>query len=176
MNSVGLAGGGPVHLLDVAEWDRIVDVNLKGTFLICKHVIARMLEQGSGSVINLASIEGLEGLEGASAYNASKGGVVLLTRQMALDYGPRGLRVNCICPGMIDKPMTAALSEPALEPIRERFREQHALGRFGRPEEIAAAALFLASDDASFVTGSALVVDGGWTAGRRVGLLDAVEW
>ncbi len=107
-------------------------------------------------------------MAGASAYNASKGGVVLLTKEMSLDYGPQGLRVNCICPGMIETPMTAALNNAGAERMRDTFREYHSLGRFGKPEEIAAAALFLASDDASFVHGSALVVDGGWTAGRRV--------
>ncbi len=168
VNAAGVAGGGPVHELDVADWDRVLDINLKGTFLFCKHVVRAMMGQGSGSIINIASIEGLEALAGASAYNASKGGVVLLTKEMSLDYGPQGVRVNCICPGMIDTPMTAALKSPGAEHTRDTFREYHSLGRFGKPEEIAAAALFLASDDASFVHGSALVVDGGWTAGRRV--------
>jgi NAD(P)-dependent dehydrogenase (short-subunit alcohol dehydrogenase family) len=168
VNAAGVGGGGPVHELDVADWDRVLDINLKGTFLVCKHVVRAMVRQGSGSVINIASIEGLEGMAGASAYNASKGGVVLLTKEMSLDYGPQGVRVNCICPGMIETPMTAALNTPGAERMRDTFREYHSLGRFGKPEEIAAAALFLASDDASFVHGSAMVVDGGWTAGRRV--------
>jgi NAD(P)-dependent dehydrogenase (short-subunit alcohol dehydrogenase family) len=173
VNAAGVAGGGPVHLLDGDEWDRVVDVNLKGTFLVDKHSSIHMLTQGSGSIINIASIEGLEGTEGGSAYNASKAGVVMLTKSMAIDYGRRGIRVNCICPGGIDTPMLRAITDAeGMDGYREKLREEHLLGRFGRPSEIAAAAAFLASDDASFITGHALVVDGGFTAGLRVGLLD----
>jgi NAD(P)-dependent dehydrogenase (short-subunit alcohol dehydrogenase family) len=173
VHAAGVAGGGPVHLLEGEEWDRVVDVNLKGTFHIGKHAAVPMLAQGHGSIVNIASIEGLEGTEGGSAYNASKGGVVMLTKSMAIDYGRRGIRVNCICPGGIDTPMLRSITEPVgMEAYREKLRDQHLLGRFGRPSEIAAAAAFLASDDASFVTGHALVVDGGFTAGLRVGLLE----
>ncbi|MGO8872599.1 MAG: SDR family NAD(P)-dependent oxidoreductase [Acidimicrobiales bacterium] len=173
VHAAGVAGGGPVHLLDGEEWDRVVDVNLKGTFHLGKHVAMPMLDQGRGSIVNIASIEGLEGTEGGSAYNASKAGVVMLTKSMAIDYGRRGIRVNCICPGGIDTPMLRSVTEPeGMELYRERLRDEHLLGRFGRPSEIAAAAAFLASDDASFVTGHALVVDGGFTAGLRVGLLE----
>lgn len=167
VNAAGVAGGAPVHLLPQEEWDRVIDINLKGTYLVSKHVIGRMVERGAGSVIHLASIEGLEGCQSISAYNASKGGVVLLTRNMAVDYGPYGIRVNCICPGFIDTAMTAVLREREMTPVRERVERAHILGRFGRPDEVAAAAAFLASDDASFVTGHALVVDGGFTAGHR---------
>jgi NAD(P)-dependent dehydrogenase (short-subunit alcohol dehydrogenase family) len=174
-NAAGVAGGGPVHLLDAAAWDRVLNVNLKGTFLVCKHALPAMMEQGSGSIINFASIEGIEGTEGGSAYNASKGGVVLLTKNLAIDYGGRGVRVNCICPGFIDTPMfRSVMDSPGMSAYREQYRMQHKLGRFGRPEEIAGAALFLASDDASFVTGHALVVDGGFTAGMRAGVLSAL--
>jgi len=170
VNAAGVAGGGAVHMLDTAEWDRIVDINLKGTFLVCKHALAAMVSQRSGSIVNLASIEGLEGTEGGSAYNASKGGVVLLTKNLAIDYGRLGIRVNCICPGFIETPMTMTVFDnEAMREFYDRFVEAHQLGRVGKPEEIAAAALFLASDDASFVTGHALVVDGGFTAGRRIG-------
>jgi NAD(P)-dependent dehydrogenase (short-subunit alcohol dehydrogenase family) len=173
VNAAGVAGGGPVHLLDGDEWDRVVDVNLKGTFVVDKHSSIHMLTQGSGSIINIASIEGLEGTDGGSAYNASKAGVVMLTKSMAIDYGRRGIRVNCICPGGIDTPMLRAITDAeGMDGYREKLREEHLLGRFGRPSEIAAAAAFLASDDASFITGHALVVDGGFTAGLRVGLLD----
>jgi NAD(P)-dependent dehydrogenase (short-subunit alcohol dehydrogenase family) len=173
VNAAGVAGGGPVHLLEAEEWDRVVDVNLKGTFFVDKHSSVHMLGQGSGSIINIASIEGLEGTEGGSAYNASKGGVVMLTKSMAIDYGRRGIRVNCICPGAIDTPMLRSIADSdGMELYREKLREEHLLGRFGRPSEIAAAAAFLASEDASFVTGHALVVDGGFTAGLRVGLLE----
>jgi NAD(P)-dependent dehydrogenase (short-subunit alcohol dehydrogenase family) len=175
VNAAGVAGGGPVHILDAGEWDRVVDVNLKGTFLVAKHAVAVMVEQRSGGIVNIASIEGLEGTEGGSAYNASKGGVVLLTKNMAIDYGRLGIRVNCICPGFIETPMMAAvMEEPGMRIYRDRWLDAHKLGRFGRPEEIAAAALFLASDDASFVTGHALVVDGGFTAGMRAGVLEGL--
>jgi NAD(P)-dependent dehydrogenase (short-subunit alcohol dehydrogenase family) len=173
VNAAGVAGGGAVHQLDGDEWDRVLDVNLKGTFLACKHVLQRMLAQQSGSIVNIASVEGLEGFEGGSAYNASKGGVVLLTRNMALDYGRKGIRVNAICPGFIETPLFDALWQmEGLAAIKERVRDAHQLGRFGRPEEVAAAALFLVSDEASFVTGVALPVDGGFTAGHRFGLAE----
>ncbi len=173
VNAAGVAGGGPIHLLDGDEWDRVVDVNLKGTFLVDKHSAIHMLAQGYGSIVNIASIEGLEGTEGGSAYNASKGGVVLLTKSIAIDYGRRGIRVNCICPGGVDTPLLRSITEAdGMELYRDKLREEHLLGRFGRPSEIAAAAAFLASDDASFITGHALVVDGGFTAGLRVGLLE----
>ena len=168
LNAAGVGGGAPVHLMAGEEWDRVIDINLKGTFLVCKHVVARMAERRSGSIINLASIEGLIGGQGISAYNASKGGVVLLTRNMAIDYGTRGVRVNSICPGFIDTPMTALLQTEPLDAARQHLERSHALGRFGLPEEVAAAAAFLASDDASFVTGHALAVDGGFTAGHRL--------
>jgi NAD(P)-dependent dehydrogenase (short-subunit alcohol dehydrogenase family) len=145
-----------------------VDINLKGSFLVAKHVLPGMLAQKSGSVIHVASVEGLEGMAGSMSYNASKGGVVLMTKSMALDYGPAGIRVNCLCPGLILTPLTNIVQQA--KPVLDQMVSWHALGRAGRPEEVAAAALFLASDDASFVTGHALVVDGGWTAGRRIQL------
>jgi NAD(P)-dependent dehydrogenase (short-subunit alcohol dehydrogenase family) len=170
VNAAGVAGGGPVHLMEAAEWDRVLDVNLKGTYLVCKHVLAAMLTQRSGSIVNIASIEGLEGTEGGSAYNASKGGVVLLGRNLAMDYARRGIRVNTVCPGFIETPMLeSVLGEPAFAELRAKIRDQHQMGRFGRPEEIAAAVLFLASEEASFITGHALAVDGGFTAGHRFG-------
>ncbi len=168
VNAAGVGGGGPAHELDTAEWDRVVDINLKGSFLVAKHVLRAMVEQRSGSLVHVASVEGLEGMAGSLPYNASKGGVVLMTRNMALDYGPLGIRVNCLCPGLIETPLTALLNEGPLRAIRDQMQSWHVLGRVGRPDEVAACALFLVSDEASFVTGHALVVDGGWTAGRRV--------
>jgi len=166
VNAAGVEGVGPAHELTQESWDRTVDINLKGSFLVAKHVLPSMLAQKSGSVIHVASVEGLEGMAGSMSYNASKGGVVLMTKSMALDYGPAGIRVNCLCPGLILTPLTDIVQRA--KPVLDQMVSWHALGRPGRPEEVAAAALFLASDDASFVTGHALVVDGGWTAGRRI--------
>jgi NAD(P)-dependent dehydrogenase (short-subunit alcohol dehydrogenase family) len=133
-----------------------------------------MLEQRSGSIINVASIEGIEGTEGGSVYNASKGAVVLLTKNMAIDYGRAGIRVNCICPGFIEgtELFRSAMGSEGMAPFLDEYREHAKLGRFGRPEEIGAAALFLSSDDASYVTGHSLIVDGGFTTGWRTGLSD----
>src|SRR5215470_13166286 len=176
VNAAGVGGGGTTHELPEAEWDRVVDINLKGSFLVAKHVLAQMVKQRSGSIIHLASVEGLEGMSNSLPYNASKGGVVLMTKNMAIDYGSHGIRVNCLCPGLIETPLTALLKTPQLKIVHDQMRSWHVLDRIGKPEEVAACALFLASDDASFVTGHALVVDGGWTAGRRVtGALEGLE-
>ena len=175
VNSAGVAGGGPVHLVPLEEWQRVLDVNLTGTFLVSKHALRHMFEARSGSIINIASVEGIEGTEGGSSYNASKGAVVLLTKNMAVDYGAAGIRVNAICPGFMDTPMfRSVMDSPGMAGHKETYRMQHKLQRFGRPDEIAGAAYFLASDDSSFVTGHALVVDGGYTAGMRAGIMEGM--
>jgi NAD(P)-dependent dehydrogenase (short-subunit alcohol dehydrogenase family) len=175
VNSAGVAGGGPVHLVPLSDWDRVIGVNLTGTFLVSKHALRHMFEQKSGSIINIASVEGIEGTEGGSSYNASKGGVVLLTKNMAVDYGAAGIRVNCICPGFIDTPLfRSVMDSDGMAGVKETYRKQHKLQRFGRPEELAGAAFFLASDDSSFVTGHSLVVDGGFTSGMRAGIMEGM--
>ncbi len=148
------------------EWDEQIDINLKGTFLMSKAVLPHMVQRHSGVIINNSSGWGIVGGDAAVAYCASKGGVVLLTKAMAIDHGRQGIRVNCICPGDVDTPML-----PEDSRMRGMKWEDYLagcanrpLGRIGTPDEIAKAALFLASDDSSFMTGAALVVDGGGSA------------
>lgn len=170
LTAAGVGDGGPVGMLDEATWDRVIDINLKGTFLSVKAVLATMTAQRSGSIITIASVEGLNGTEGGSVYNASKGGVVLLSKNIAIDYGRMGIRCNAICPGFIDTPLLHEVMD-AMPDFKLDVVRQTKVGRFGRPEEIAGAACFLASDDASYVTGHALVVDGGYTAGHSHGIV-----
>jgi NAD(P)-dependent dehydrogenase (short-subunit alcohol dehydrogenase family) len=146
-----------------STWDRVMDVNLKGVWLGCKHGIPAMLRAGGGSIVNVASFVALMGAATAQiAYTASKGGVLAMTREIAVEYARQGIRANALCPGPIDTPLLAPIMG---DPEKRARRLVHIpMGRLGQPAEIARAALFLASDDASFMTGAALVVDGGITA------------
>jgi NAD(P)-dependent dehydrogenase (short-subunit alcohol dehydrogenase family) len=164
-NNAGIFPDDDGGILDTPPetWQRVMDVNLKGVWLGCRAAVPAMLDSGGGSIVNVASFVALVGAATAQmAYTASKGGVLAMTRELAVEYARKGIRANSICPGPIETPLLAELLS---DPERRQRRLVHIpIGRFGRPEEIARAALFLASDDASFVTGSALVVDGGITA------------
>lgn len=164
-NNAAIWGHGDDFVTELGEetWDRIVSVNLKGVYLGCKYGIPALIAAGGGSVINTASAAGLIGSRNRShAYSATKGGVIALTRAMAVAYARRGVRVNAICPGGVDTPMIAALIDT--EDRRQRFAQAHPLGRLGTPEDVAYCALYLASDESSWVTGTAFPVDGGFTA------------
>ena len=169
VNCAGVVAGKalPAGASPEEVWDRVMDVNLKGTYLVTWHAVRAMEPSGGGSIINIASINGLVGYPmglggGFDAYVPSKGGVVQFTKNLAIDYGKKNIRVNCICPGHID---TNLIREFIQDPERREWLEQrYPMGRIGRPEEVAYAALFLASDESSFVTGAPLIVDGGYTA------------
>jgi NAD(P)-dependent dehydrogenase (short-subunit alcohol dehydrogenase family) len=164
-NNAGIFPGDDGGVLDTppSTWDRVMQVNLKGVWLGCRAAVPAMIDSGGGSIVNVASFVALMGAATAQvAYTASKGGVLAFTRELAVEYARSGIRANSLCPGPIDTPL---LAELLADPVRRQRRLVHVpMGRLGRPEEIARAALFLASDESSFMTGSALVVDGGITA------------
>lgn len=161
-NNAGIGAYGKTPDLDLEIWHRVIDVDLHSVFYGCRAAIPHMRKSGGGAIVNTASISGLFGDYGLAAYNAAKGAVVNYTRTAAADHARENIRVNCVCPGPIDTALTSpVLAMPAAV---ERYNELIPMGRVGRAEEVAAAVLFLASDDASYVTGTALVVDGGVTA------------
>jgi NAD(P)-dependent dehydrogenase (short-subunit alcohol dehydrogenase family) len=163
-NNAGIEGNMGISTGDVAldDWHRVIGVNLTGVFLGCRYAIPEMLKNGGGSIVNNASVAGLVGFPGIAPYCASKGGVIQLTRTTALEYATQGIRVNCLCPGVIDTPMVRRAAPDAA--AVEGFTEMEPVGRMGKPEEVAALALFLASDEASFITGAVIPVDGGFVA------------
>lgn len=153
----------PLADLTLAEWQRAIDIDLTAVFLCVKHQVKAMLETGGGSIVNTASSLGQVGLAGASEYCAAKHGVIGLTRAAGADYGPRGIRVNAVLPGITRTPMIARLSEdPQLSAVFDRLRGRHSMGRFGEPSEIGESVKWLLSDDASFMNGAAVAIDGGY--------------
>ena len=175
VTAAGVGEAGPLSMVDMKAWQRVIDINLNGTVISIKSVLDTMMSQRSGSIITIASVEGIMANAGGGAYNASKGAVCLLSKNVAIDYGLMGVRCNAICPGFIDTPMLrSVLYGEGLNEMRESIVAQTKLGRFGRPEEIAAGALYLASDDASYVTGQNLVIDGGYTCGHGHGMVEAM--
>ena len=164
VNNAGIGHVGTLETTSGEDLDRLYRVNVRGVFNVSKAFLTGMLERRRGSIVNIASVGGIVGIRDRLAYCTTKFAVVGLTKSMALDHAGAGVRVNCICPGRVETPFVAARLREYADPERA-YREMSAsqsLGRMGRPEEIAAAALYLASDEAAFVTGSALMIDGGW--------------
>ncbi len=169
-NNAGIGGAvGPLEEISVEDWDRSQAVLLRGVFLGIKHSVAEMRKVGGGSIISTASIAGIRGFSGLHAYCAAKAGVVNLTRSAALEFAKDKIRVNCICPGGINTPILHRNQPGVKEAMEEWLAKGQPYPRAGHPEDIAAMALFLASDDAEFVTGQAMVVDGGLTVGANFG-------
>jgi NAD(P)-dependent dehydrogenase (short-subunit alcohol dehydrogenase family) len=167
VNSAGIIGPAvPIDQMNAADWNRIFQVNVNGTFLCCKHCIPFMQKQAKGNVINLSSTAGLRASLISPCYSATKGAIIALTKSLALAYAQYGIRINCICPGTIETPMADSFFNQEKDDRRrkvliEKFIARHPLGRFGTPEDVANGALYLASDVSSFITGINLVIDGG---------------
>ncbi|TLS35864.1 SDR family NAD(P)-dependent oxidoreductase [Pseudalkalibacillus caeni] len=159
-SNAGIGAMSPTTDLPYEEWKKVISINLDGVFLCAKHAIKAMQQSGGGSVINCASILGHVGQAATASYTAAKGGVVNLTRALAVEYAKENIRVNAVCPGYIETPLLNELDEA----MKNHLISLHPMGRLGKPEEIAKAVTFLASEDASFVTGANLLVDGGYTA------------
>jgi NAD(P)-dependent dehydrogenase (short-subunit alcohol dehydrogenase family) len=166
VNSAGVLLVGTAEQTSEGEWDHVINTNLKGVFLVSRAAIPELRRAGGGSIVNISSVLGLVGMKNGAAYCASKGGVTLLTKAMALDHAADGIRVNCICPAIVETELLDELwaKTPDPEASRRRRAEQIPLGRFGTPRDVARMALFLASDESSWVTGAALPLDGGFTA------------
>lgn len=168
VNSAAVLVPGTAESLTQDNWDETFNTNVRGVWLISKEVLPQMRRAGGGSIVNVASVVGLIGARNRAAYGASKGAVIALTKCMAMDLGPDKIRVNCICPGIVETEMVADFINKAPDPeaARKQRLEVHPIGRFGTPEDIANCAVFLASDESSWATGAAFPVDGGYTAGK----------
>ncbi len=162
VNNAGTFTGGPLHETDSGEWDRVFNINMTGVFQLTRQVLPHMIEQGSGSIIHISSILGMIAVPQTAAYNASKGALNQFSKSIAVEYGAQGIRSNALCPGMIETEMTEELRQDTA--LMEEFLKGYPLGRFGKPEEVAQACLFLASDESAFITGATLPIDGGCTA------------
>jgi NAD(P)-dependent dehydrogenase (short-subunit alcohol dehydrogenase family) len=160
-NAAVAIGGMPVHQMTDDEWHRLIAINLTSVFRGCKHALPHMIAQGGGSIINMASAQGHIGLDGWTAYAGAKGAVMAMTRQMAVEFGAQGVRVNSISPGTIATPMNEGVLDRLGPAVGRAWVKMHPIGRIGRPEEVAEAAVYLASDAAGFTTGIDLRVDGG---------------
>jgi len=171
-NAGGSVGDDSLHRIDTASWEKMIDRNLTGQFRCARAALGPMVESGGGSMIHVSSVNGLQGI-GLTGYSAAKSGILGLSRVIAAQYGGHGIRSNVVCPGTIESETLARKrAENWTDELRTRFLDQYPLGRFGDPEEVATAVLFLASDMASFVTGTELVVDGGFSSGTDQELLD----
>jgi NAD(P)-dependent dehydrogenase (short-subunit alcohol dehydrogenase family) len=166
VNNAGIYLQADAVAMTEEEWDRILDVNLKGVFLCSKYCIPEMIKSGGGSIVNIGSEAGIVGIKDQVAYNVSKSGVIGLTRSSAIDFAAHHIRVNCVCPGTTETPLVKAAVERAADPAaaRRALEEVRPANRLGRPDEIAAGILYLASDDSPYATGSILSIDGGYTA------------
>lgn len=165
-NNAGIQVFGTIPATSETDWHKVMDVNLKGVYLGCKYAIPHMIAQGGGSIINTSSVLGLVGDPDLPAYCATKGGILAMTRAMAQAHGRQSIRVNSICPGDVETPLVVEYFEQQPDPqeARRQVATEYALGRIAQPEEIANVALFLASDESSFITGTYIVVDGGLTS------------
>jgi NAD(P)-dependent dehydrogenase (short-subunit alcohol dehydrogenase family) len=166
VNNAGIYIQGDITKTAPSDWERIMAVNLTGAFLCIQAVIPIMIQQGGGVIVNVGSEAGLVGIGNQVAYNVSKGGIIALTRSCAVDFAPQGVRVNCVCPGTTETPLVQAAVQRAADPIaaRRKLEQVRPLNRLGKPEEIASAIVYLASDEAGYATGSILSIDGGYTA------------
>jgi NAD(P)-dependent dehydrogenase (short-subunit alcohol dehydrogenase family) len=166
VNSAGAVLAATAEETSEADWDRLLGVNLKGTFLVSRAVLPELRKAGGGVIINIGSVLGLVGMKQRAAYAAAKGGVTLLTKAMALDHAHEGIRINCICPSLVETELIRELFSVVPDPEAHRRQRiaQIPLGRLGRPEDVAQLALFLASEESSWLTGAALPLDGGLTA------------